>query len=149
MSPSPTPITGPHIGTWMIQSYTRENVATGEKTDQFGLRPSGYLMYGTDGRMSSLFVRDGRRAPAQMIATESERIDLYGGMIAYGGTYVIEGDLVRHHIDTSWNQAWTGAVLVRQFKVEGDKLSIRTLPSPNPVDGIESSSVLIWKRFRA
>ena len=29
--PANTPITGPHIGTWMIQSYTRENVATGEK----------------------------------------------------------------------------------------------------------------------
>ena len=149
MNPIPTRITGPHIGTWMIQSYTRENVATGEKTDQFGLHPGGYLMYGTDGRMSSLFVRDARRAPAQMIATEAERIDLYSGMIAYGGTYAIEGDLVRHSIDTSWNQAWTGTVLVRQFKIEGDKLSIRTLPSPNPVDGVVSSSVLIWQRFRA
>lgn len=149
MNPDTTPITGPHIGTWMIQSYTRENVATGDKTDQFGLRPSGYLMYGADGRMSSLFVRDGRRAPTEMIATGAERIDLYGGMIAYGGTYVIEGDLVRHTIDTSWNQAWTGTVLVRRFKVDGDKLTIRTLPSPNPVDGIESSSVLIWQRFCA
>ncbi len=146
--PANNPDTGRHIGTWMIQSYTRENVATGEKTDQFGLHPSGYLMYGADGRMSSLFVRDARRAPAQMIATEAERIDLYGGMIAYGGTYVIEGDLVRHHIDTSWNQAWTGTVLVRRFNIEGDTLTIRTLPSPNPVDGIESSSVLIWQRFR-
>ncbi len=146
--PANNPDTGRHIGTWMIQSYTRENVATGEKTDQFGLHPSGYLMYGADGRMSSLFVRDARRAPAQMIATEAERIDLYSGMIAYGGTYVIEGDLVRHHIDTSWNQAWTGTVLVRRFNIEGDTLTIRTLPSPNPVDGIESSSVLIWQRFR-
>ncbi len=146
--PANIPITGPHIGTWMILSYTRENLASGEKTDQFGLHPSGYLMYGSDGRMSSLFVRDGRRPPANMIATDAERIALYGGMIAYGGTYAIEGDLVRHHIDTSWNQAWTGIVLVRQFKVEGDRLTIRTLPSPNPVDGIESSSVLIWQRFR-
>lgn len=146
--PANNPDTGRHIGTWMIQSYTRENVATGEKTDQFGLHPSGYLMYGADGRMSSLFVRDARRAPAQMIATEAERIDLYSGMIAYGGTYVMEGDLVRHHIDTSWNQAWTGTVLVRRFNIEGDTLTIRTLPSPNPVDGIESSSVLIWQRFR-
>ena len=146
--PANNPHTGPHIGTWMIQSYTRENVATGEKSDQFGLHPNGYLMYGADGRMSSLFVRDARRAPAQMIATEAERIDLYSGMIAYGGTYVMEGDLVRHHIDTSWNQAWTGTVLVRRFNIEGDRLTIRTLPSPNPVDGIESSSVLIWQRFR-
>ena len=147
MNSAPTH-TGPHLGTWMIQSYTRENVATGEKTGQFGVHPSGYLMYGQDGRMSSLFVREGRRAPASMIATEAERVDLYGGMIAYGGTYAIDGDLVRHHIDTSWNQAWTGTVLVRRFKVESDTLSIRTLPSPNPVDGVESSSVLIWRRFR-
>ena len=88
---SPRKHSGPHIGTWMIRSYTRENLATGEKTDQFGLHPSGYLSYGEDGRMSALFVRDGRRAPASMIATDSERIDLYGGMIAYGGAYSIEG----------------------------------------------------------
>ena len=68
-------------------------------------------------------------------------------MIAYGGRYTIEGDLVRHTIDTSWNQAWTGTVLVRRFKVDGDTLSIRTLPSPNPVDGVMSSSVLVWRRY--
>ena len=146
---SPHEHNGPHIGTWMIRSYTRENLATGEKTDQFGLHPSGYLTYGEDGRMSALFVRDGRRAPASMIASDSERVELYGGMIAYGGAYSIEGDLVRHSIDTSWNQAWTGTVLVRRFKVEGDDLVIRTLPSPNPVDGVESSSVLVWRRYGA
>ena len=138
---------GPHLGTWMILSYTRENLATGEKTDQFGPHPTGYLMYGADGRMSALFVRDGRAAPANMIPTDRERIALHGGMIAYGGRYTIEGDLVRHTIDTSWNQAWTGTVLVRRFKVDGDTLSIRTLPSPNPVDGVISSSVLVWRRY--
>ena len=148
-APSPaTPNDGPHIGTWMLLSYTREDLNTGAKTELFGAHPTGYLTYTLEGRMSSLFVRDGRAAPASMIATDAERIELYGGMIAYGGWYTIEGDIVRHHIDTAWNQIWTGTTTERQFRIEGDVLTIRTLPSPNPVDGQMSSSVLVWKRAK-
>jgi Lipocalin-like domain len=145
---SATSFDGPHLGTWMLRSYTREDLQTGAKTDLFGPHPSGYLIYTPEGRMSALFVRDGRTAPSTMIPTEAERIDLYGGMIAYGGWYTIEGDIVRHHIDTSWNQIWSGTSNQRQFKIEGDVLTIRTAPSPNPVDGEMSSSILIWQRAK-
>ena len=146
--PQPGPQVGPHLGTWMLLSYTREDLASGAKTDLFGAHPTGYLTYTPEGRMSSLFVRENRSSPATMIPTDAERIELYGGMIAYGGWYTIEGDIVRHHIDTSWNQIWTGTTTERQFRIEGDVLTIRTLPSPNPVDGRQSSSVLIWRRAR-
>ncbi|MFM0280476.1 lipocalin-like domain-containing protein [Paraburkholderia sediminicola] len=136
--------TGPQLGTWKLQSFTDEDLATGQKTDLFGAHPSGYLSYGPDGRMSAILVKEGRKPPDTLVPTDAERVDLYSGLIAYAGTYSIEGDKVSHHIDTSWNQSWTGTTQVRQFRIDGNALYIKTLPAKNPVTGKESSAVLVW-----
>ena len=60
------------------------------------------------------------------------------------GAYTIDGDKVSHHVDVSWNQAWTGTTQVRQFKIEGNTLHIRSMPAKNPRDGRFSSSTLVW-----
>jgi hypothetical protein len=136
--------TGPQLGTWKLQSYTTEDLATGQKTDLFGAHPSGYLSYGPDCRMYAILVKEGRKAPNTFVPTDAERVDLYSGLIAYAGTYSIEGDKVSHHVDASWNQSWTGTTQVRQFRIDGNSLYIRSLPARNPITGKESSSVLVW-----
>ena len=135
---------GPHLGMWKLQSFTTEDLATGQKTDLFGRHPSGYLSYGPDGRMYAIVVKEGRTAPTDLVPTDSERIDLYNGLCSYAGTYSIEGDRVSHHIDVSWNQSWTGTTQVRQFRIDGKYLYLKTLPDKNPVTGKESTSELVW-----
>jgi len=117
---------------------------TGQKTNMFGAQPSGYLSYGPDCRMSAILVKEGRKAPDTLVPTDAERVDLYSGFIAYAGTYSIEGDEVSHHIDASWNQSWTGTTQVRQFRIDGNSLYIRTLPAKDPMTGKETSAVLVW-----
>ncbi|MGF6792688.1 lipocalin-like domain-containing protein [Paraburkholderia sp. 35.1] len=136
--------TGAQLGTWKLQSFTTEDLATGQKTDLFGARPSGYLSYGPDGRMYAILVNEGRRAPSDLVPTDAERVDLYSGFSSYAGTYSIEGDRVSHRIDASWNQSWTGTTQVRQFRIDGKYLYIKTLPDRNPLTGKESTSVLVW-----
>jgi len=114
--------TGPQLGTWKLQSFTTEDVATGEKTNMFGDHPSGCLSYGPDCRMYAILVKEGRKAPDTLVPNDAERVDLYSGFIAYAGTYSIEGDKVSHHIDASWNQSWTGTTQVRQFRIDGNSL---------------------------
>lgn len=138
--------TGAHLGTWKLQSFTDEDLETGQKTDLFGAHPSGYLSYGADGRMYALLLKQGRKAPDSLIPTDAERVDLYSGLIAYAGTYSIEGDKVSHHIDASWNQSWTGTTQVRQLRIEGNSLYIKTLPAKNPLTGKVSSAVLVWNK---
>jgi hypothetical protein len=138
--------TGPQLGTWKLQSFTTEDMATGQKTDMFGAHPIGYLSYGPDCRMCAMLVKEGRKAPDTLVPTDAERVDLYGGFIAYAGTYSIEGDKVSHHIDASWNQSWTGTTQVRQFRIDGNSLYIRTLPAKDPMTGKETSAVLVWIR---
>jgi hypothetical protein len=137
---------GEPLGTWKLQSFTDEEEETGLKTDPFGLHPDGYLNYGSDGRMYAILLKEGRKTPDALVPTDAERVDLYMGLIAYAGTYSIEGDRVSHKIDASWNQSWTGTTQVRQFRIDGDLLYIRTLPAKNPLTGKQSSAVLIWKK---
>lgn len=135
---------GPHLGTWKLQSFTTEDLSTGQKTDLFGAHPSGYLNYAPDGRMYAILVKEGRKAPTDLVPTDAERLDLYSGFSSYAGTYSIEGDRVSHHIDESWNQAWTGTTQVRQFRIDGKCMYIETLPDRNAVTGKESISALVW-----
>jgi hypothetical protein len=138
--------TGPQLGTWKLESYTTEDVATGQKSSLLGLHPSGYLSYGSDCRMHAILVKDGRKSPATFVPTDAERIELYSGFIAYAGTYRIEGDKVSHQVDASWNQSWTGTTQVRRFRIDDNRLYITTLPTKNALTGKESSSVLIWTK---
>jgi hypothetical protein len=131
----------PLLGTWKLQSFTTEFLDTGQKVEPFGAQPSGYLSYGADCRMYGIVVRADRRPPEGADPTDSEKIELFTGMGAYAGTYTIEGDKVSHHVDVSWNQAWTGTTQVRQFKIDGNTLQIRAEDS---LDGRAGTATLVW-----
>jgi len=138
--------TGPQLGTWKLETYTSEDLATHQVTNPLGTRPSGYISYGPDCRMYVILIQEGRRAPTSLVPTEAERLELYGGLTSYAGTYSIEGDKVSHHIDASWNQAWTGTTQTRELRIEGRTLHIKTVPSANPLTGRESVRVLTWTK---
>jgi hypothetical protein len=80
---------------------------------------------------------------------DEERIKLHQTMAAYAGTYTLESDKVIHHVDISWNEAWTGTDQVRFYKVDGNTLTITTAPYTSPYDGRESRSVLVWEKVKA
>ena len=80
------------------------------------------------------------------MATDPESIELYRGLIAYAGSYAIDGYKITQHIEASWNQAWTGTTQVSQFNIDGKSMYIRTGPSKNPMTGRQSSTVFIWAR---
>jgi Lipocalin-like domain len=111
-----------------------------------GAHPTGYLSYGPDCRMYAIIVRENRKQPAGVVPTDVEKIELFGRVLAYAGTYTIDGDKVSHHVDVSWNEAWTGTTQVRQFKIEGKALHIRSMPAKNPRDGKLSSSTIVWTK---
>ena len=49
-------------------------------------------------------------------------------MLAYSGVYTVEGNKITTHVDMSSNEIYTGANQnqTRFFRVEGDKLTLRT-----------------------
>jgi len=140
--------TGPQLGTWKLRSMSTTYVDTGETVQPYGTHPSGYLSYGPDCRMYAIVAQENRKAPGGTVPTEAEKARLFDDFVAYAGTYTIDGDKVSHHVDLSWNEAWTGTTQVRQFKIDGDVLHIRSLPAKNPRDGRLSWSALEWIRVR-
>lgn len=134
------------VGTWQIQSLVREVIATGERLNELGEKPSGYISYQPDGRMFVVLVSDKRAKPAGSVPTDEEKAKLFGTLVAYSGAYVVEGDKVTHKIDVSWNQSWTGDDQVRFFKVEGRTLTITTAVNKNPRDGREGRAVVVFTK---
>jgi Lipocalin-like domain len=138
----------PLIGTWKLKSYVREVAATGERYNERGEHPNGYLAYSADGRMYAIITWENRITPQDVVPTNDERIKLFSTMISYAGTYTFDAEKVVHHVDISWNQNWTGTEQVRFYKLDGDTLTITSAPAKNFTDGREGRSILVWERLR-
>ncbi len=137
------------VGTYKLVGSTRRVLDTGEVSDRYGKQPSGYINYGSDGRMLVLIVSDNDDRPAPEIGvalTEEQAAKLFQTMTAYGGTYEFDGHTVKHHIDISWNQAWTGTTQIRDVQKDGDRLIYTTRPAPSPVDGKMNVVTLVWQK---
>ena len=138
----------PVLGTWSLQSYVRERLLDGRRHNQFGDNPTGYIGYAPDGRMYAIFTRDDRATPRDVVPTDEEGVQLLGSMVAYAGTFSLGDGVVVHHIDTSWNQSWTGTDQIRHFVLDGDTLTITTAPYKSYLDGTMGRSILVWKKVQ-
>lgn len=136
------------IGTWKLVSYIREEIPSGRTSDVMGPHPSGYLIYGADGRMMVIFVHSDRKKPSGAVPNQTESEELMKGLVSYTGTYAVQGDMIVHHVDVSWNEAWTGTDQTRFYKFEGSRLSLATTKSLDPVEGKLSVRTLIWERVK-
>lgn len=137
----------PVIGTWKIQTYTREVIATGKRSNAFGEHPDGYISYSPDGRMYAIFGPGERIKPKALMPTDQEAAELQRTIVSYAGTYTMEGPgKVVHHVDISWNQSFTGTEQVRFFKLDGDILTITTPPFGQGAE--ESRYILVWKKVK-
>jgi lipocalin-like protein len=137
------------LGTWKLMSYVREVLDSNERFNQFGEDPAGYLGYSADGRMYAIFVRQDRITPGDVVPTDEEGVKLLGTMVAYAGTFTLDAEKVVHHIDVSWNQAWTGTDQVRYYQLSGNMLTITTAPYRSYQDGRQGRSVLVWRKVKA
>jgi hypothetical protein len=147
-SEQPTSSAGAFLfGTWKMVSWTREVVGSGEKSNTFGENPVGYINYSADGRVMVIIVKNNRKGPSGLISTDSEKVELFDGLLAYGGTYTVDGENVIHHIDISWNHSWTGTDQVRFYKLDGKTLTYSAAPMKSPIDGQETAFTVIWEKI--
>jgi hypothetical protein len=148
VKPGKPPADCPVLGTWRLRTYVRERLSDGQRHNQFGEAPNGYIGYAPDGRMYAIFTRRDRVAPREVVPTDEEGMQLLGTMLAYAGTFSLGENVVVHHIDTSWNQAWTGTDQIRHFVLEGDTLTITTAAYKSYLDGTMGRSILVWSKVQ-
>ncbi|HLW90138.1 MAG TPA: lipocalin-like domain-containing protein [Roseiarcus sp.] len=133
------------LGSWRMTSWTYEVVETGVKQDALGPQPNGWIVY-TPERVMVLVLKANRNRPAGLIPTPEEKLALYDTMFAYSGTYTVHPDRVIHHLDMSWNEAWSGTEQVRFCKLDGNNLIYTSAPAKNPLDGREATHEVTFER---
>jgi hypothetical protein len=136
------------VGTWRLVSWVEEETETKAQHKNFGDNPGGILTYTADGRMSIIFTDPRRQPPASPKATDAEAAQLYRGMVAYAGSYRVEGDKVLIKVDVSWNRAWDGQDRPPiAVEVKGDRLTYKTAPFVSPFIGKQMVATLVWERI--
>ena len=124
------------LGSWRMTSWMTRDVVTGERREALGQNPQGIVIY-TPERVIFFILRNDRKRPERLPPSDNEKIALFESMFAYSGAYTVELDRVVHHVDMSWNEAWSGTEQVRFCNVDEHTLTYTSPPAQNPFDGRE------------
>jgi hypothetical protein len=116
------------LGTWKLVSFEAEIQTTGQKEPVMGQNPTGYAIFTPEGRAFFMLTGEGRK-PAK---TVQESADLLDTLVAYTGTYRLEGDEWITQVDVAWNPEWIGTEQKRFFKMEGDRVQVVTAWGVHP-----------------
>ena len=129
-------------GSWKLTSWTIQIIG-GDITEPFGRSPKGRALITSDG---AFVIAATNRKPA---ANDAESAALLKTLMVYTGPFTIENDKFTTKVDISWNELLTGQDQVRFFKLEGDKLTIRTAEQASAVyPGKKVVGTLTWERER-
>ena len=131
-------------GSWKLSSWTIQIIG-GEVTEPFGPNPKGRAVFTPDGFSAFMIARPDRK-PA---TNDADSAALLKSLMVYTGKFTVDGNKLTTNVDLSWNEILTGTAQIRFFKLEGDKLSIRTAEQPSAVDhGKKVVGTLTWERER-
>ncbi len=121
------------IGAWQLTAWRRTG-SDGSVTYPLGENVRGLIVYTANGHMIVQMTTAGR---AQIDSTDplggdpNQRAGAYSTCLAYFGTYEVSGQQVTHHIEASLFPNWSATTAVRPFEIDGDRLVLRTPPSPS------------------
>jgi hypothetical protein len=134
------------LGTWKLVSYEVEIQATGQKGPVMGEHPTGYVAFMPDGRVFFVLTGEGRKSAK----TDQERAELLNTLVAYTGTYRVEGEKWITKVEVAWNPEWVGTEQVRNFKLDGERLQVLTpwRVMPNWADKGMTRSVVTFEKAK-
>jgi hypothetical protein len=138
----------PFVGTWRLISAEFRR-ADGEVLHLYGRDPVGMLVYDAQGHMIGQIMRRDRPALPSGKAADNALEDyqaIIKGYVAYFGVYEVDmaAGTITHHVQGSLIPDWVGVGQVRLFAFAGNRLTLRTPPSP--LRGAVLEGVLLWER---
>jgi hypothetical protein len=107
-------------------------------------------MYTPDGYMSVVLTKEPRarfEIDNRDRGTAEEKVGAFDSYISYGGSYVVEGEIVTHQVHFCLNPNVVGTSQLRRFAVnpESALLTLWTV-SPLMMQGEEGYGCLTWRR---
>jgi hypothetical protein len=109
--------------------------------EYFGKCPSGTMVV-TGTRLIAIIAHSARLAGR----SEAQKAKLLDSLIAWAGSYRIDGEKIVCNVDISANQTWTGTEQIRFFEVKGVNLMLKTPPMPQADASVTVVASLNWER---
>jgi hypothetical protein len=112
------------VGTWRLVSIYNE--ANGTKTNLYGEKPLGLLVFDKSGNVISMIAKPDIpkfATPNRLKGTDAEYRAVVQGIIAGFGTYSVEGDTVSIKTVASSYPNRSGTTEKRTYKVSGDDMT--------------------------
>lgn len=134
------------VGVWRLVDNVNRDTGSGETNRPFGDQPVGTYVFSSGGRLVALQFRAQRALPAGPTPTEAESSALFASMLAYSGTYRLDGGDLVVAIEQSSIQTWSGST--RRFKVDhaGSRVTMTTEPFTSIQTGRRVEAVLVLER---
>lgn len=114
------------LGRWNIVAW-EQLYEDGRRQLPLGEHLDGFIRYVADGDMICMIARADRKAfesGSQWNANADERAGAYSSMLAYAGTWAIDGSVVTHAVNISLFPGWKGGEQKRHVRMEDDMLFI-------------------------
>ena len=130
------------VGTWKLVSFANEFQDGSETRGAYGSNPTGYVIFTQEGRVMFMVEAEGRIAPEN----DEQRAAAFRTIIAYTGTYRLEGDKFITKVDVSWNPAWVGTEQVRDYKLDDTTFKVISPWVMSPNLGKMTRATVTWQR---
>src|SRR5262249_36636606 len=102
------------LGIWKLLSLAIQGQGTGQMETALGEKPTEYGIFTQEGR-AFLILTGELREPA---TNDEQRAGLLNTLVAYTGTYRVEGDKWITKVEVAWNPEWVGSEQTRFFKLD-------------------------------
>ena len=129
------------VGTYKLVSFTVE-IDGQPPREIMGKSPRGYLVL-TPNRWIHLITAENRKSGTSV----EEKSALWDSLSTYTGPYRLDGSKLIVSVDVSWNESFNGTQVTRTWQLDGNRLSITTVPAPYSRDPSKMAVTrVVWER---
>jgi hypothetical protein len=129
------------VGTYKLVSLVVE--ADGKPYEPLGKAPHGYLVI-TPTRYMYFFTAENRKFGTSV----DEKAALLDSLVAYAGSYRVEGDKYLQNVEVSFTESEKGKTMVATLERSGIRLTLKTGPIPFPRDLSKTMvSRQVWEKI--
>jgi hypothetical protein len=143
---APTTVLGQDIiGSWKQTAFYQKVVSSGERRFPFGEKVVGRFVSTKEGTFCSMVTGVDRKQGGDAPSDE-ERVGLFKTMYAYCGKYRVEGSKFIIQPDVAWAPNFTKQEQIRSWKIDGNVLTMETLPFKSQLDGVDVVATVVYQR---
>jgi Lipocalin-like domain len=136
------------LGRWNIVAW-EQLYDDGRRQLPLGEHLEGFIRYLEDGDMICMVARADQKkfeSGGQWNASAEERAGAYSAMLAYAGTWSIDGEVVTHAVNLSLFPNWKGGEQKRHVRLDGDTLFIEAFLEQGTPEA--RTARLTWQRAK-